>query len=658
MATKRAAKKLTKVPAVAVKTAVNPSAQLDTELHDLQSLCDAAEQKHISSRQGIYQAVAKVYFWWRKANAQKGYLEAKIEQMGGVFKKESKYGYNFSPVLQLVYGNSISDYEISKRGRVLNALHEEYKKTPKKYGTDVIKLANHIGQKGGLSKMVQESLPDVPSLKALEKLVKQHEASGVAAAMPSSVEFQVAKQNALDKAIAYDNSTTALLLGMLEEFTNRKKYIDKPSTTEKVRLTPAIKQSKLADDAQTYWKKHKGLGLIASGVGIDTDTSNFGLAVVKADPKGVAFIDTFIDDALIKQALVVAYEKQLAALPSSLRCMYETLRTQLVPKHVAEKVSGKKQHSDTQRLVYASNTNQFVLSAIRSTAGVCTIVKPSASVMPKCGYDIFMQQHTKDVIEQMLDEQTINCYRPAAGSALQAHEKPYRHSIQVTSIADLSDFYFLNFYPYFTNSPFNFEQVMFDVGYEKTIKTKLKLPRDLAREIAKRGADKWLAGKGHHAARKSNSVAELSISNKVLNINFDYKDGKSVAPFVFPMPNSTKLTGTYKQKFVCLDLMPVLSTLGALDLTTDVQLLVDKNVAVFKFATDAGAFVIAVPTCDDKGKRVASAAFGLRKPDTYTATDNYYDLIIESYVAHTSDYFPENYSLNLTEKAKALKNGQ
>ena len=641
------------------KTKPSQAELLDLELGTLQSDCDAAETRYVGARQELYNNIVRIYYWWRKADAQKGYLDAKIEQMGGLFKKESKHGYNFSPVLQLVYGNTISDHEISKRGRVLNSLHEEYKKAPKKYGTDVVKLANHIGQKGGLSKMVQESLPDVPSLKVLEKLIKQQEVSGVApAAMPSSLEFQVAKQNALDKAIVYENSTTALMLGMLEQYLNRKKYIDKPSATEKVRLTPAIKQSKLADDAQTYWKKHKGLGLIASGVGIDTDTSNFGLAVVKADPKGVAFIDTFIDDALIKQALVVAYEKQLAALPSSLRCMYETLRTQLVPKHVAEKVSGKKQHSDTQRLVYASNTNQFVLSAIRSTAGVCTIVKPSASVMPKCGYDIFMQQHTKDVIEQMLDEQTINCYRPAAGSALQAHEKPYRHSIQVTSIADPSDFYFLNFYPYFTNSPWNFEQVMFDVGYEKTIKTKLKLPRDLAREIAKRGADKWLAGKGHHAARKSNSVAELSISNKVLNINFDYKDGKSVAPFVFPMPNSTKLTGTYKQKFVCLDLMPVLSTLGALDLTTDVQLLVDKNVAVFKFATDAGAFVIAVPTCDDKGNRVASTAFGLRKPVTYTATDNYYDLIIESYVAHTSDYFPENYSLNLTEKAKALKNGQ
>jgi hypothetical protein len=335
--------------------------------------------------------------------------------------------------------------------------------------------------------------------------------------------------------------------------------------------------------------------------------------------------------------------------------MYETLRTQLVPKHVAEKVSGKKQHSNTQRLVYASNTNQFVLSAIRSTAGVCTIVKPSASVMPKCGYDIFMHQHTKDVIEQMLDEQTINCYRPAAGSALQAHEKPYRHSIQVTSIADPSDFYFLNFYPYFTNSPWNFEQVMFDLGYEKTIKTKLKLPRDFAREIAKRGADKWLAGKGHHATRKSNSVAELSISNKVLNINFDYKEGKALAQMSFPMPRNTKFTGTYKQKFVCLDLMPVLSALGALDLTTDVQLLVDNNVAVFKFSTDAGAFVIAVPTCDDKGKRVISAAFGMRKPDAYTAPDNYYDQIVESYVANTSDYFPKNYSLNLTEKFKALK---
>lgn len=671
---KKAAAKTSKKTA---QTKRSPAELLDMELSQLQNDCDAAEKTYVGARNELYKNIARVYYWWRKADAQKDYLEEKIAQMGGVFKKESKHGYNFSPVLQLVYGNSISDYEISKRGRVLNALHEDYKKAPRKYGTDVVKLANHINQKGGLSKMMQDSLPDVQSIKTYETLIKQQEVAGTGnAVMPTSVEISVAKQNALDAAIAADNSPLAKLLELYGQITNKRQYIDKPDANVKVRITTPIKQAKLAADADAYWKKHSGLGLIGANFGFDTNTSNFGLAVIKRDAKGVAVVDTFIDETLIKQALVAAYEKQYAALPASLRCMYETLRTQLLPQHVAAQIAGKLDDSDIKvwdtktnkkgesinvqvplkaapRLVYVGKANQFVLSPIGSSVGVCAIVTPSASVVPKCSYDIYMHQHTKNVVEQMLNEQTMNCYRPANTSALQAQVSPYRHSVQVTSIADPSDFYFLTFYPFLTQSPMNFGQAMFDIGYEKTIKTKLKLPQGLAHAVAKNGADKWLAGKGNHAARTSNRFAQLTITSKSLRLDFDYKEGKALAFFEFQMPSNTKLAGTYKQKFVALDLMPVLSALGALELTADVQVLLDKHVAVFKFATEAGNFVVAVPTCDDKGKRNKSAAFSLREPDLYKAAGNYVDLFLETYYAYTTDYFPANYTLDLTKYSKA-----
>ncbi len=104
--------------------------------------------------------------------------------------------------------------------------------------------------------------------------------------MPTSVEISVAKQNALDAAIAADNSPLAKLLELYGQITNKRQYIDKPDSNAKVRITTPIKQAKLAADADTYWKKHSGLGLIGANFGFDTNTSNFGLAVIKRDATG------------------------------------------------------------------------------------------------------------------------------------------------------------------------------------------------------------------------------------------------------------------------------------------------------------------------------------------------------------------------------------
>jgi hypothetical protein len=119
-----------------------------------------------------------------------------------------------------------------------------------------------------------------------------------------------------------------------------------------------------------------------------------------------------------------------------------------------------------------------------------------------------------------------------------------------------------------------------------------------------------------------------------LRLEFDYKDGKAASHYDFAMPASTKMQGVYKQKFVCLDLFPVLSALGALQLMTDVQLLVDDNVAIFKLSTAAGDFVIAVPTCDSKGKRTKSAAFTQYIPNVQPLTlDEHMDVVLERYYA-------------------------
>lgn len=653
MAKKAAAKTGKKVANAKQSLAV----QLDFELNALQSDCDAVETKYVGARNELYKTIARVYYWWRKADAQKGYLDEKIEQMGGVFKKESKHGYNFSPVLQLVYGNSISDHEISKRGRVLNLLHEEYKKSPKKYGTDVVKLANYINQKSGMTKMVQDSIT-APSIKTLEALVKKQNIAGASnAALPTSIEINAAKQNFVNEDIAAELTEAEMLAELVKEYGHEYVFIQKPKLVEKVRLSPVVKKSKLAAEAEAYWKKNSGLGLIDADFGFETDTSNFGLAVVKRDASGVSVVNTFVDSELIKQALATAYETQYAALPSSLRCLYETLKTQLLPDHVAQNMEGKWDDGNVKkqtwekrkdsvvtvqvpvkaipRLVHTGEANLFILSPIATDVGVCTMVAPSSNVLAKHKHDVYLAPRTKKNLERLvLNAGNMNCYKPANQVSVQQASEPYSHRVQLASVADVSDFYFVDFYPFAASSPTNYGQAMIDVAYEKKIKTKIHLPRSFVHAVAKNGADKWLAGKGFHANRPSNRFTQLTLNGKSLRLDFDYKDGKAVAHYDFPLPAATKMQGLYKQKFVCLDLFPVLSALGALQLTTDVQLLLDDNVAIFKFSTAAGDFVIAVPTCDNKGKRVNSAAFKQYIPNVQPLTlDERMDVALERYYA-------------------------
>lgn len=639
----------------------SPAAQLDSELNALQSDCDAVETKYVGARNELYKTIARVYYWWRKADAQKGYLDEKIEQMGGVFKKESKHGYNFSPVLQLVYGNSIGDPEISKRGRVLNLLHEEYKKSPKKYGTDVVKLANYINQKSGMTKMVQDSIT-APSIKTLEALVKKQNIAGASnAALPTSIEINAAKQNAVNEDIAAELTEAEMLAELVKVHGHEYVFIQKPKLVEKVRLSPVVKKSKLAAEAEAYWKKNSGLGLIDADFGFETDASNFGLAVVKRDATGVSVVNTFVDSELIKQALATAYETQYAALPASLRCMYETLKTQLLPDHVAQNMEGKWDDGNVKkqtwekrkdsvvtvqvpvkaipRLVHTGEANLFILSPIATDVGVCTMVAPSSNVLAKHKHDVYLAPRTKKNLERLvLNAGNMNCYKPANQVSVQQAIEPYSHRVQLTSVADISDFYFVDFYPFAASSPTNYGQAMIDVAYEKKIKTKIHLPRSFVHAVAKNGADKWLAGKGFHANRPSNRFTQLTLNGKSLRLDFDYKDGKAVAHYDFPLPAATKMQGVYKQKFVCLDLFPVLSALGALQLTTDVQLLLDEIVAIFKFSTSAGDFVIAVPTCDNKGKRVNSAAFKQYIPNVQPLTlDERMDIALERYYASNSN---------------------
>lgn len=634
--------------------AVAPVNTLDTELYALQSECDAVERRLVNSRIGLYLAIAKVYFWWRKASAQKGYLEAKKAQMGGTFDSYSKHGYNFSPVLQLAFGNVISQPDKTKRGRLLNILDKQYKKQPRKYGNDPVKLAAYIQENDGIDNLLKKHTP-VPAIDQLQAINKRNENSPKFTQLLTNEQLDVLRDDAMNAFIAQEISEATMLEELVKEYGHKYLFVQKPKQLEVVRLTAKLRQSKLADIADKYWKENAGLSVLKTDYGFETDDNNFGLALVKRDKNDITFIDSFIDPQIIKAALVRAYEKQFSLLPVSVRSLYETLRTQLLPEHIASNMKGnwskgkvmrdawqKKGNKNVtvkvpvtayQRLTYCAGTNEFLLSPIATDAGVSVVVKPTSQVIAKCNGDVFLAHRSKGNIElQVLDALNMNCYLPEENDSIPAANDHCSHRIKITSIADISDFHYIDFYHLLASSPANYGQALFDNVYEDKIKTKFTLPAGFMHHVAKDGADKWLAGKGFHFKRPSNLIMQVEINGQDLHLRFDFKKGKPYSHFDYQLPIKPAKPISYKQEFVSVDLMPVLSCLGALQLITDVDVMLDANVLVFKFATAAGSFVIAVPTCDAKGERTTSAAFKYYKPTALTL-DEEFDLKLETYYA-------------------------
>ena len=96
--------------------------KLQRDLAQLKELADKQSHLYVSSRNMLYEGLAKVYIWWQEANKEKDLLEKLYKDNGIQYKKEIKADENFSPLLRYLWGmdGTVNSNTIDLWNRALN----------------------------------------------------------------------------------------------------------------------------------------------------------------------------------------------------------------------------------------------------------------------------------------------------------------------------------------------------------------------------------------------------------------------------------------------------------------------------------------------------------------------------------------------------------
>ena len=129
--------------------------RLQDEFDVLKHECADVLKRMSSARQAAYENYAKIYFWWVAASRVQGLVEGLTAQITSFKHTAVNHGINFSPLLVVLFNNTLSDQERNRTSRLLNALHNEVQASPDMYvHGGVSKLAGFIKKSGGFVAVV------------------------------------------------------------------------------------------------------------------------------------------------------------------------------------------------------------------------------------------------------------------------------------------------------------------------------------------------------------------------------------------------------------------------------------------------------------------------------------------------------------------------
>ncbi len=584
--------------------------QLDDQLNTLQDSCVQALRMHYVTQQQERENLAKIYYWWQEAYKLPDYYNAKLAHLPQEQQRKTSTKFNYAPVLRLFYGaTTLNDSKRSRMSSALNAIHEEWQSKPKLYKQDVPKLANYIDQNSGVSGLAKQQAKIAP---------------------PSTISPAVASDILLDEHEAAEAADKAANPSNYISVPNRAKRV-RPDKSVIVHVTDVQRREALAEDAEEYWRKASGIASFDLDFGVNANKRKYSLALVRVDGKQLHFIDSSIDEQVIKSALLASYRKQFTPIPNNLRCVLEILRTQFVSgkfKQQLDKVpelgfetgaNGKRVEA-RKRLVFISASNELLLSPIGSRCGVVTTSAPIKKLIKFGSNDFYLPSYSNIYLEKrLLGNDDINQFSVTnVGKIMAIHKAPsIVYAMKLTNKAMPADFAYIDIVSFAASENKEFCQVALNDEYVTSIKAKFKVDATTMHKLAKQYADKWIESKGDHASRPENDLCSFAVASDAFEFELFDKAGDIGADTICTFSKKLKLTNKLKHLFKCRDLMPALSGIGALQLDGDVELILDSNVLVFKYNTTAASYVTAIPTFNKKAKKRNENAFVVYQPKAY-----------------------------------------
>ena len=541
---------------------------LRKKLNKVQARGGTVWSNYRKSNLQMYKHIAEIYVWWRQANKLKGFLDAEYEKLPVQFRQTNQL-INFIPLFWLVWGTTNCNKDIASRHcKAMNKIHDEYESKARYYSKEAdYKLAKFIEANNGINGLCDY------------------------------------KKQELDTEEAFYAEEDAL---------KQDSYLKILSTsTNKSLLTETEETEVVYDKAKSFYTTQPTQPSVNLSTDIATNDDDLSLILVKKTAVGYELLGATNDAALVKAVTVANFKQNQNAIPQSIKCIVEVLRTQSLPQNLIkltsdliEMTSGKTPKPMYKRLLYRADTKDFLLSNVRTGVGVVTAVKPIVDNFYSSNGDIFMSPLSTKIIERkLLSNHSFNLYE------LKGEEK-YDFGVEklfrLQNIFNYTDFLHLDFWKFEASNNLPLSQVDVADDALDTLSWQNTLDIGFFRQLAVKVLDKWFATHGKFIKRLKGELCQLTFEQRKLVIEFVYVNTLFEVKHELPFAKSTKSISKTVLRFKTKDVMPVLRAIADFN-TNAIMVRANNNILQFEFANETATYTISVPTINNKGTRNTKA---------------------------------------------------
>lgn len=553
---------------------MSTKAELKRTLDGLIGKADEQTQLYESSIQTLYKTLGEAYLWWREAKKFDDFLEGLYAEQNLVQRGSEE---KFTRLVRLIWQLDWSGPEAPKLqnwAKALRGLHHEYETNKEAYKVQdpKEKIRQFIYAKGGIGAVGRTVSP----------LQQTDEEAASANQKKSSP-----KKSQLD--VLSDQQIRAKHIELGERF-----FADE---------SPYIKN------------------IVSKGKSLNVTRKGYAVALVRRAENGsYDILSVTNDDSLVQGTIVETYKRNDAALPQVLRTLSETIETQSLPiqleKHrqdLSDLTSvlgsdGKTKLRTVKRLLLRPKTKDILLSECRTDCSVVTIVTPN-KFPSNVTEDITLRAVNQKYIEQNMIQRRDLCFYTTLSSKIEKvtdESLIASHRLQTkNTITDRIH----NLYFYKLSTQPNGSKPQAEINYEA-----LDAPTWLATVNRVWIADlndvcvsNWLREFGPQLNRDRHKQVMLKLS-KSFEISYDGTRGNyTKTEKNIPKPKVDRDSKETQFHLRSKDIFTVFHAIAQQDIDGDVQLAASDHVFTISYKTTHASYLIAVPTCNDRGHLNKSA---------------------------------------------------
>jgi hypothetical protein len=533
--------------------------KLQKELKLLKQLADEQLHLYVSSRNKLYEGLAKTYLWWQEANKEKGLLEKLYKDNGIQYKKEIKAEENYSPLLRYLWGmdGTVNSNTIDLWNRALNKVNGAVNADKAFYKQNTVqKIITYIDTKGGIR--------------------------GLA---------------------AYDSGRVDLA----KEPKKKKTKVD-------INIEKKQYEEHLVKGLAYYTKSATPIAKFQTKHSLPTADTSIGLGLFRKNKSGYELLKAIDDKALIEQALIGSYARSTDGVPYTVRLITEIIATQTVPKpleslsrSLADKSKYKTEDGTVlmmlKRLLYMAEKRVFVLSASRSSCSPVTIAIPNKQIIDS-KKSVALAINDRTYIENnLIHSGDINFYTTDSPNKFDAIKGEIAsHKLELENTIT-KKYRFIRFYPLAVyKTEVSRQQSILKRGLKFKAVHTAKLDANWLAELNGEFLSRWVNGLGKSIKRKEYAVLAMAFGKSGVTFRFSQRDNKYVEEELikYTYPSNSKAIAV---EVLAKDVIPVLNSLVYSDIVGNVIVEVDSKAIFFKYKTKSADYIVAIPTTNSKGIR-------------------------------------------------------